>query len=325
MSESDSDLQQFTAMLPMLLAEHVNADLQLDDAQSLPRLRRALDNADVADLALETANLGDALRWLAATVTAVAHISPALGFVLAARYTAQRSVAASAPDLADATEVTAGVVQLSEAGATATAPRLFEPALVLALDPASGRAALHRPSAEDASPEPARTGLSGAKVGQVPLAEKAVVQLSPGAAATAFHDWTVLISAVALGLTTQARDVSEQYAAERHQFGSALLSFPAMRAMLAEMHQRVATVHALLDQAVDSDPASAHGAEAWAAAGRAAVETAVDAIQVHGGYGYIDEYPAADLLRDAVSIRARGGSRRGALAAIAGSRLGVPS
>ena len=41
-------------------------------------------------------------------------------------------------------------------------------------------------------------------------------------------------------------------------------------------------------------------------------DVALDAIQVHGGYGYIEEYPVAAMLRDAISLRARSSARRDA-------------
>ena len=114
--------------------------------------------------------------------------------------------------------------------------------------------------------------------------------------------------------------MSAAYAAERRQFGSALLSFAGMRAMLAEMQLRVSSVAALLDQALDTG-ATAGCLELAATAGRAAVDVAIDAIQVYGGYGYIDEYPVASLLRDAVSLRART-PRRSSVARLAAARFG---
>jgi len=62
-----------------------------------------------------------------------------------------------------------------------------------------------------------------------------------------------------------------------------------------------------------------------ATSGRTAVAVALDAIQVHGGYGYIEEYPVAAMLRDAISLRARSFARRDAVAALAGSGAGVSS
>ena len=48
----------------------------------------------------------------------------------------------------------------------------------------------------------------------------------------------------------------------------------------------------------------------------------IDAIQAHGGYGYIDEYPVAGLLRDAISLQARAGGRRLHVARVAERGLG---
>ena len=86
-------------------------------------------------------------------------------------------------------------------------------------------------------------------------------------------DLTLLTGAAALGVAEAALATSAAYAAERRQFGSALLSFAGMRAMLAEMQLRVSTVAALLDRALDTG--TTEGVlELAATAGRAAVDVA---------------------------------------------------
>jgi alkylation response protein AidB-like acyl-CoA dehydrogenase len=127
---------------------------------------------------------------------------------------------------------------------------------------------------------------------------------------------------VSLGLAERARNEAQSYANDRRQFGASLLSFPALRAMLADMHARVGAVQALLDRALDDEVGAPTAFELSATAANTAVEVALDAIQIHGGYGYIDEYPVAGLLRDAVSMRARGCPPRAAFATIADMRLG---
>jgi hypothetical protein len=326
MSGGNSDLEQFLAILPDLLAEHVNPEQSIDEPNVLAPLRRALDESDISNLALETTDLEDALRWLTATVTTVAHTSPSLSVALAARYTAQRTLHRHAG--LPAASSSAGVVsplspQGDEFTETVSVSTLFDPELVVMLDLANHRGiVVDRSATIDAQRHP-RTGLSDARLQPLQVNGEPRVTLDPAEVDITIREWTLLMSAAAIGIAESARDVSEAYAAERRQFGSALTSFPALRAMLAEMQVQVARSNALLDRALAA-PAddAASPAELWAATAPSAVDAALNAIQVHGGYGYIDEYPVAGMLRDALSLRALGGPRRGAIAAVAASRLG---
>lgn len=331
MNDPDADLEQFVAILPKLLADHSTAGQPLDHPATLPGLRMALEESDVSNLALETADMSDSLRWLTATVSEIAHTSPSLAFVLASRYTAQRALTAGGA--IPSPEIAAGAVTPPKLHSNETTqappvvvPLLFEPELLLLIDTANlGAIVAEATEVADAETQPPRTGLADARVRQVLMTESPVATLDSAAATTAINEWTVLMSAVSLGIAESARNAAEKYAADRRQFGSSLVSFPALRAMLAEMQLRVAAVRTLLDQALSADATTAATSQLWATAGRAAVDIALDAIQVHGGYGYIDEYPVAGLLRDAVSMRARGGPRRYAVAAIATDRLGALS
>ncbi len=330
MSGRDTDLEQFVEMLPKLLADHSTPGLPLDHPATLPGLRRALEESDVCNLALETIEMPDSLRWLTATVSEIAHTSPSLAYVLASRYTAQRALAA-ADGAPPSPEIAAGAVAAladhdndTTQAAPVVVPLLFDPALLLLIDTANLYAVVVE-AHEDAKPQPARTGLADARLRHVQRAGSAVATLDAAAVTIASKEWTLLMSAVSLGIAESARNVTEKYAADRRQFGSSLVSFPALRAMLAEMQMRVAAVRTLLDQALSADATTAATWQLWATAGRAAVDIALDAIQVHGGYGYIDEYPVAGLLRDAVSMRARGVPRRSAIAEIATDRLGALS
>jgi alkylation response protein AidB-like acyl-CoA dehydrogenase len=62
--------------------------------------------------------------------------------------------------------------------------------------------------------------------------------------------------------------------------------------------------------------------DALALVGDATVRAAIDTVQTMGGYGYIDEFPAAEMFRDAVSLRARTSSALAAWRAVANYEYG---
>lgn len=289
-------------------------------------IRATLRAADVLDLAHETAELHDAVEWLVGTVRTIAHFSPAAAFALGGRFAAQRGLAASEAASHEVTGLTDPTSAVTNPTAhhpwTATVPTLFAPGAVVLLDRGTRSAALARWDAlmaEDAEGT-RRTGLRAAALRTVRL-DDTLVTLPDAVARRTARDWDLFTSAVGLGLAEKALDTAESYARERRQFGSPIGTFAGLRAMLAEMRIRVCAVRVMFDAAVAGDLDTE---ELLAQAGRAAVDVCLDAIQVHGGYGYIDEYPVAGLLRDAVSLRARGGGRRSLLSQVAVRGLGHP-
>lgn len=111
------------------------------------------------------------------------------------------------------------------------------------------------------------------------------------------------IAAAAAGLIRRALDESRNYALERKAFGQAIANFQAVQFMIADMGikyeaTRLLTLKAaeLVSKgklnAVTSAYAKAFGADA-------AMQAAIDAVQVFGGYGYTTEYPVEKLMRDA--------------------------
>ena len=94
------------------------------------------------------------------------------------------------------------------------------------------------------------------------------------------------------------------YAQERQQFGKPIGNFQLVAAKLADMKVRLETSRLLLYRAawqvLSGGDAAMDAAIAKLYISEAAVTSALDAVQLHGGYGYMEEYDAARELRDAV-------------------------
>jgi len=111
------------------------------------------------------------------------------------------------------------------------------------------------------------------------------------------------IAAQALGISKAALEASKQYAKDRVQFGKPIAKLQAIQWMIADMalkHEasRLLTLHA----ATLKDKGARFSREAAMAklfASESAMWIATKAIQVHGGYGYIAEYPVERYFRDA--------------------------
>ena len=110
------------------------------------------------------------------------------------------------------------------------------------------------------------------------------------------------IGAQSLGVAQGCLDESVKYAKERKQFGKPIASFQAISFMLADMATKVAASRELvynaaaLKDAGREDPNAASIAKYFAS--EACNEVAAMAVQIHGGYGYIREYPVERKYRD---------------------------
>ncbi len=111
------------------------------------------------------------------------------------------------------------------------------------------------------------------------------------------------VAAGSVGIARRALDESIAYARERSAFGRKIHDFQAIQFKLADMRigidtARLATHHAawLVDQGA---PHGVESAIAKTHASDLAFDAANEAIQIHGGYGYVNEYPVEKLLRDA--------------------------
>ena len=113
----------------------------------------------------------------------------------------------------------------------------------------------------------------------------------------------ISIAALSVGIAQACLDVALPYAKERQQFGRPIGKFEAVAFKLADMATRVelarlATYRAawLKDHGL---PYSKEAAMAKLVASETCVDAALEAVQILGGYGYMREYPAERLLRDA--------------------------
>ena len=112
------------------------------------------------------------------------------------------------------------------------------------------------------------------------------------------------IAAQAVGLAQGALEVAARYATERMQFGRPIGELQMIQALLADMDAATESARALTYAACAAVDAGAGDAGRWAAvaklvAGDAAMRVTTDAVQVLGGYGYLEEFPVERMMRDA--------------------------
>ncbi|MFQ5798298.1 MAG: acyl-CoA dehydrogenase family protein [Bacteroidota bacterium] len=111
------------------------------------------------------------------------------------------------------------------------------------------------------------------------------------------------IAAQALGIAQASLDAALKYSKERKAFGQYISEFQAIRFKLADMLTRIEAARVLALKAAALKDAGENftmaAAKAKLFASRVAVECALEAIQILGGYGYIRDYPVERYLRDA--------------------------
>jgi short/branched chain acyl-CoA dehydrogenase len=111
------------------------------------------------------------------------------------------------------------------------------------------------------------------------------------------------VAAMGVGLAQGALDEAVAYAKERRAFGRNIAGFQAIQVKLADMATEIEAARLLVYKAAwmkDEDrPFSLTAAQAKLKTGRLAVRCAEEAVQIHGGYGYIEEYPVCRFYRDA--------------------------
>jgi short-chain 2-methylacyl-CoA dehydrogenase len=111
------------------------------------------------------------------------------------------------------------------------------------------------------------------------------------------------VAAMGVGLAQGALDQAVAYAQERRAFGRPIGKFQAIQAKLADMATEIEAARLLTYKAArlkDADkPFTQTAAQAKLKTGRLAVRCSEEAVQIHGGYGYIEEYPVCRFYRDA--------------------------
>ncbi|MGW9369792.1 acyl-CoA dehydrogenase family protein [Streptomyces xanthophaeus] len=111
------------------------------------------------------------------------------------------------------------------------------------------------------------------------------------------------VAAGCVGIAQAALDAAVAYAAQREQFGKPIAHHQLVQELIADISVDVDAARLLTWRVADlidrGLPFATESSTAKLFASEAAVRAASNALQVHGGYGYIDEYPAGKLLRDA--------------------------
>ena len=123
---------------------------------------------------------------------------------------------------------------------------------------------------------------------------------------TASMEWErICIMAAKLGAMQRLLETCTKYARERQQFGKAIASFTPIANKIAQMDMRLEASRLLLYRAAWLKSQGKHPLREASIAklfiADAYVQTSLDAIQIHGGYGYMTEYQIERELRDAIS------------------------
>jgi butyryl-CoA dehydrogenase len=122
-------------------------------------------------------------------------------------------------------------------------------------------------------------------------------------ALSALDNGRISLAAGCVGIGQGCLEACIAYAKDRHQFGRPIASFQLVQELLAEIAVETDAARLLTWRAaLAADAGLRHTLESSIAkyyASEAAVRAANAAVQIHGGYGYIDEYPVGKYLRDA--------------------------
>ena len=121
------------------------------------------------------------------------------------------------------------------------------------------------------------------------------------------------VAAMALGITERCLELSVKYANERVQFGKPIGEFQLIQAKLAKMEIARINLENLVFRYIETvakgrsmSLAEASAMKLYAA--QTAVEVAMEAVQIHGGNGYMAEYQVEQLARDAKILQIYGGT-----------------
>jgi alkylation response protein AidB-like acyl-CoA dehydrogenase len=132
------------------------------------------------------------------------------------------------------------------------------------------------------------------------------------------------LAAVAVGIGHAAMDAGRRYAAERKQFGKPIASFQAIQFKLADMVTEVEAGRLLVWRAADVPRTPGVVAMARLYAGEASLRAANECLQIHGGYGFTEEFVAERLYRDAQLAKILAGSSQSQRISLAQTFLDRP-
>jgi short-chain 2-methylacyl-CoA dehydrogenase len=111
------------------------------------------------------------------------------------------------------------------------------------------------------------------------------------------------VAAMGVGLAQGALDEAISYAKERQAFGQPIGKFQAIQNKIADLSAEIEAARLLVYRAAmlkdRGEPFTLTAAQAKLITGRLAVRATEEAVQIHGGYGYIEEYPVCRFYRDA--------------------------
>jgi alkylation response protein AidB-like acyl-CoA dehydrogenase len=116
------------------------------------------------------------------------------------------------------------------------------------------------------------------------------------------------VASTAVGLAQAALEAAVRYSQQRVAFGVPICQHQAIQLKLADMATRITVARLLTHhaaQAADTDAASAAAVQAERYSARMAHEVALEAMRIHGGYGYTTEFPVERHYRDAAPLLAR--------------------
>lgn len=115
------------------------------------------------------------------------------------------------------------------------------------------------------------------------------------------------IAAGAIGLAQAALDASVAYARERDQFGQPIAGFQGIQFMLADMATGIEAGRALYLRTAERKtagvPFASQAAMTKLFCSDVAMRVTIDAVQIHGGYGYLEDYPVERYMREAKALQ----------------------
>jgi alkylation response protein AidB-like acyl-CoA dehydrogenase len=122
-------------------------------------------------------------------------------------------------------------------------------------------------------------------------------------AMSALDNGRISLAAGSVGIAAGCHDASTAYAKERSQIGKPIAGFQLVQELLAEMSVETEAARLMAWRAAHladtGQPYTLAASQAKVYASEVAVRAANAAVQVHGGYGYVDEFPVQKYLRDA--------------------------